>query len=170
VRIGPLTRDRKAYLTRDAALAGELDAWLRAREADGTLAALRARWLGAERAAPRTASASDLDALLALVDLRLALMPAVAAAKEAARRPILDAAQEARVLAAIETGARERASAPAAAAALFRAQLMAAREVQHGYLSLPVARRPEVGAFDLERICDRRWPPSRARSSRARPT
>jgi cyclohexadienyl dehydratase len=151
VRIGPLTRDRKAYLARDAALAAELDAWLRVREGDGTLAALRARWLGAERAAPRTASASDLDALLALVDLRLMLMPAVAAAKEAARRPIVDTEQEARVLAAVEVQARARGLAPAAAAALFRAQLMAAREVQHGYLSLPVARRPEVGAFALER-------------------
>lgn len=151
VRSGPLTRDRKAYLTRDAGLAGELDAWLRMREDDGTLATLRARWLGPERAAPRTASASNLDALLALVDLRLALMPAVAAAKEAARRPVVDAAQEARVLAVVETQAHERGLAPAAAAALFRAQLMAAREVQHGYLSLPVARRPEVGAFDLER-------------------
>jgi cyclohexadienyl dehydratase len=151
VRIGPLTRDRKAYLTRDPALATELDAWLRTREGDGTLAALRARWLGPARAAARTASGSDLDALLALVDLRLTLMPAVAAAKEAARRPIVDMAQEERVLAAVETQARARGLAPVVASALFRAQLMAAREVQHDYLSLPVARRPEVGAFDLER-------------------
>src|SRR5437879_5820349 len=76
VRLGPFTRDRKAYLGRDPALVAELDAWLRAREADGTLAALRARWLGAPRAAARSAFASDLEALLALVDLRLAFMPA----------------------------------------------------------------------------------------------
>src|SRR5439155_1648192 len=43
VRLGPFTRDRKGYLGRDPALVAELDAWLRAREADGTLAALRAR-------------------------------------------------------------------------------------------------------------------------------
>src|SRR5205809_761710 len=38
VRLGPFTRDRKGYLGRDPALVAELDAWLRAREADGTLA------------------------------------------------------------------------------------------------------------------------------------
>src|SRR5205823_1067224 len=78
VRVGPFTRDRKGYLGRDPALVAELDAWLRAREADGTLAALRARWLGPERARARSAFASDLDALVALVDLRLAFMPAIA--------------------------------------------------------------------------------------------
>src|SRR5207244_3313082 len=81
---------------RDPALVAELDAWLRAREADGTLAALRARWLGAERARARSAFASDLDALLALVDLRLAFMPAVAAAKRKTGRPVEDPGQEAR--------------------------------------------------------------------------
>src|SRR5439155_1334536 len=40
VRLGPFTRDRKAYLGRDPALVAELDAWLRAREADGPLPAL----------------------------------------------------------------------------------------------------------------------------------
>src|SRR5262245_11733944 len=34
-RIGPLTRDRKAYLAREPGLARELDEWLRARDADG---------------------------------------------------------------------------------------------------------------------------------------
>src|SRR5213078_3348903 len=90
VRLGPFTRDRKGYLGRDPALVAELDAWLRAREADGTLAALRARWLGPERARARSAFASDLDALVALVDLRLAFMPAVAAAKQKTGRPFED--------------------------------------------------------------------------------
>src|SRR5439155_434554 len=72
VRLGPFTRDRKGYLGRDPALVAELDAWLRAREADGTLAALRARWLGAERARARSAFASDPDALAALDPERVA--------------------------------------------------------------------------------------------------
>jgi len=59
VRLGPFTRDHKAYLGRDPALVAELDAWLRAREIDGTLAELRARWLGPARGAPRSARASD---------------------------------------------------------------------------------------------------------------
>src|SRR5262249_33426465 len=74
-RLGPFTRDHKASLGRDPALVAELDAWLRAREIDGTLAELRARWLGPARGGPRSARASDLDALVALVDLRLAFMP-----------------------------------------------------------------------------------------------
>jgi cyclohexadienyl dehydratase len=150
VRSGPLTRDRKAYLARDPELARQLDLWLRARETDGTLAMLRARWLDAERAARTTSSGSDLGALLALVDLRLALMPAVAAAKEAAGRPVLDAEQEARVLAAVETQARARGVAPAGIASLFIAQLTAARKVQRSFLALPVGGRPEVEALDLE--------------------
>src|SRR3989442_1645816 len=100
VRLGPFTRDRKAYLGRDPALVAELDAWLRTREADGTLAALRARWLGATRAAARSAFASDLDALLALVDLRLAFMPAGAAAQRKIGPAVGEAGQEAGVLGA----------------------------------------------------------------------
>src|SRR5207302_8934716 len=97
VRVGPFTRDRKGYLGRYPALVAELDAWLRAREADGTLAALRARWLGPERARARSAFASDLDALVALVDLRLAFMPAVARATRQPGRPASAPAQEQRV-------------------------------------------------------------------------
>ena len=83
-RIGPLTRDRKAWLVRAdrAALAAELDAWLLAREADGRLAAARAKWLGDEAASlSRRATAEPLAALLAAVDERLALMPLVGAVK-----------------------------------------------------------------------------------------
>jgi len=137
VRLGPFTRDHKAYLGRDPALVATLDAWLRAHEADGTLATLRARWLGPTHAAARSASASDLDALVALVDLRLAFMPAVAAAKRAAGRPIEDAEQETRVLAAARTRAAERGLDPAAAEALFRAQIEAARALQHDFLAHP---------------------------------
>src|SRR5439155_20278582 len=147
VRLGPFTRDRKGYLGRDPALVAELDAWLRAREADGTLAALRARWLGPERARARSAFASDLDALVALVDLRLAFMPAIAAAKQKTGRPVEDPEQEARVLAAVRARAGERGLDPAAVEALFRAQIEAARAVEHEFLAHP----EEVDALDLAR-------------------
>jgi len=147
VRLGPFTRDRKAYLGRDPALVAELDAWLRAREADGTLAALRARWLGAPRAAARSAFASDLEALLALVDLRLAFMPAVAAAKQKTGRPVEDPEQEARVLGAVRARAAERGLDPAAIEALFRAQIEAARALEREFLAHP----EEVDGLDLER-------------------
>ena len=127
-RLGPLTHDRKAYLARDPALAAELDAWLRAREADGTLAELRARWFGAEHQSLRSAFDSDLAALVALMDLRLALMPAVAAAKETAGLPVEDPAQEDRIIARVRTRARARALTPESVEALFRAQLTAARD------------------------------------------
>src|SRR5213083_997845 len=147
VRVGPFTRDRKGYLGRDPALVAELDAWLRAREADGTLAALRARWLGPERARARSAFASDLDALVALVDLRLAFMPAVAAAKQKTGRSVEDVGQEARVLGAVRARAAERGLSPAGVEALFRAQIEAARAVEHEFLAHP----EEGDALDLER-------------------
>src|SRR5438034_296472 len=137
VRVGPFTRDRKGYLGRDPALVAELDAWLRAREADGTLAGLRARWLGRERARARSAFASDLDALVALVDLRLAFMPAVAAAKRKTGRPVEDPGQEARVLGAVRARAAERGLDPTAVEALFRAQIEAARHLEQEFLAHP---------------------------------
>ncbi|HYY06417.1 MAG TPA: transporter substrate-binding domain-containing protein [Candidatus Limnocylindria bacterium] len=146
LRLGPFTRDRKGYLGRDPALVAELDAWLRAREADGTLAGLRSRWLGPERARARSAVASDLDALLALVDLRLAFMPGVAAAKQKSGRPVEDPGQEARVLAAVRARGAERGLDPAAVEALFRAQIDAARALEQDWLAHPW----EVDALDLE--------------------
>ncbi len=151
VRLGPLTHDRKAYLGADKGLVAELDAWLRAREVDGTLATLRGRWLGERYGAARSGLESDVDALLATVELRLALMPAVAAAKEAARLPVEDTAQEARVLAAAREQAAARGLDPAAAEALFTAIIGAARGVQREFLATPPARRPAVERLDLAR-------------------
>jgi len=149
--LGPLTNDRKAYLARDPALAEELDAWLRAREIDGSLAAFRTRTLGPQWSTPHSAAASDLDALLALIELRLAFMPAVALAKEQRGLPTEDAAQEAQVLA----GAREQAAllrvAPESVAALFAAMLRAARDIQDAYRAIPARDRPPVETMDLER-------------------
>ena len=147
VEHGPFTRDAKAYLARDPAVVAELDAWLRAREADGTLADLRARWLGPARADRRSPAAADLDAVLALIDLRLAFMPAIAAAKLAAGRDVEDPAQEARVLEAARAAADRHGLDPSGVEALFRALLAAARAIQRAYLASPWP----VDALDLER-------------------
>jgi cyclohexadienyl dehydratase len=144
---GPFTRDAKAYLGRDPALVAELDAWLRAREADGTLADLRARWLGPARAERRTLAEADLDALLALIDLRLAFMPAIAAAKRAAGREVDDPAQEARVLEAARESAKRHGLDPDGVNALFEAIIAAARTIQRGFLARPWPVEP----LDLER-------------------
>src|SRR6266404_837398 len=122
VRLGPFTRDRKGYLGRDPALV-------------------------AERARARSAFASDLDALVALVDLRLAFMPAVAASKQKTGRSVEDAGQEARVLGAVRARAAERGLSPAAVEALFRAQIEAARHLEQEFLAHP----EEVDTLDLER-------------------
>jgi cyclohexadienyl dehydratase len=147
VRLGPFSRDHKAYLGRDPALVARLDAWLRAHEADGTLVKLRERWLGPARGGERTAFASDLGALLALIDLRLAFMPAVGAAKRASGRPIEDPEQEARVLASVRAESAERGLDPGGVETLFRAQIDAARVVQTEFLAHPW----EIDPLDLER-------------------
>ncbi len=149
-RVGPLTRDRKAYLGRDPGLVASLDAWLRDREADGTLAALRTRWLGPGKSAPRSRFASDLDALLALLDLRLGLMPAVAAAKEKAGLPVDDPPQEERVLAAARAAARRDGVDEETVAQLFLVQVEVARDTQRAFLDTPPAERPPVAALDLQ--------------------
>ena len=149
VALGPLTNDRKAYLARDPALAEELDAWLRAHEADGSLATMRAWALGPAWAAPRTAAASDVDALLALIDLREAFMPAVAQAKLQAGLPTTDPAQEDEV----RSRARERAQLLGAPVdridALVTALLAASRDIQDDYRRTPAEDRPPVESMDL---------------------
>ena len=136
--LGPITRDRKAYLIRPerAELAADLDRWLLEREADGSLAALRRRYLGAN-AGP--AEAEPLTALLAAVDERLALMPIVGVAKRREGIPLVAERREALV---IRTGveavraaaaARQRKPPPEALVrAAFRAQIEAAKQVQWG--------------------------------------
>jgi cyclohexadienyl dehydratase len=150
VAMGPLTHDRKAYLARDPALADELDAWLREREIDGSLPALRARLLGPRWATPPSAAASDLDALLAAIELRLAFMPAVALAKEQRGLPTADPEQEAAVLARAREQARLVGAPPEHVVALFDALIAAARNVQDAYRATPASRRPPVETMDLE--------------------
>ena len=113
------------------------DRWLLRSEQSGELAGLRRRH-GLRNA--RTAEA--LPALLASLDERLSLMPAVALAKRVLGLPIEDASQEERVHAAarnaVEQAAREFGCEPPPAADLQRfvdAQLRAARFVQERELA-----------------------------------
>jgi cyclohexadienyl dehydratase len=151
--LGPYTRDWKAYWLPASAAerARDLDAWLLAREADGTLAALRARTLpiGA-----RAASATPLAALGAALEERLALMPQVAEAKRASGAAVRAPAQERAVLAAAlasvhEAAAHAGTTAPsdAAVGAFFTALIDAASEIQEHTLAGPKAAEPA----DLER-------------------
>src|SRR5262249_29886351 len=95
-------RDRKAYLLRqaDSPLREWLDTWLIAQE-KSVLAPLCERWFtaGAGSVPPAVTN------LLTLMDLRLALMPAVAQYKSQYNLPIEDPAQEATILAHAEAQA-----------------------------------------------------------------
>lgn len=137
--IGPLTRDRKAawFPCSREALLQAFDRWLLAAESSGQLARLRHRHGLAE-----ARTAAPLPALLARLDERLALMPAIARAKRTLARPIEDPAQEDRVRAAAQTtaarAAREFGVEPPSEPALRRfvdAQLTAARFVQNRALA-----------------------------------
>jgi cyclohexadienyl dehydratase len=132
--IGPLTRDLKAawFPIGGEELARDFDDWLFRFEAEGDLAGLRERsgLSGARTARP-------LPALLASLDERLALMPAVADAKRTLGLPVEDRSQEERVHGAFRLAclraAEELGIEPPADAALHRfvdAQLRAARFVQ----------------------------------------
>jgi len=150
--LGPFTRDLKAYwLPADAAdLAAELDAWLLAREADGSLGALRDRWFPAGARSP---TADPLAGLLAASDERLALMPAVAEWKRDTGAAVVDPAREMRVVEAgwlaVRGAAGDGAAPPRAAVeAWYRAQIDAAVSVQRRVLAGPT---PAGSArFDLE--------------------
>jgi cyclohexadienyl dehydratase len=128
--IGPFTRDIKAYaLPAEAVeLRRRVDEWLAAREADGWLNAQRRRWLG-ERAV-RTAPEACFDALAAAIDLRLQLMPLVAAVKRRDGLPIEDAAQEARVREHVRSEATAVGLRPSEVVELFRIQIEAAKAVE----------------------------------------
>ncbi len=108
VQLGPFTSDLKAYLVHPdrSELAADLDAWLMARESDGTLAALRRRYLG-HGDSPSTAE--PVSALLAAVGERLDLMPLVAEAKRATGTPVTVPEREARVIDAALAATREAA-------------------------------------------------------------
>ena len=167
--LGPFTQDRKAFLLPpgETAMANDLDAWLMARAEAGELAEWRARSLGPQHAQPEPAL--PLPALLAALDARLSLMPAVAEAKRRSGAPIEAPEREQRVLAAaIESIQPNRAARPAenptaptlereeerreALLLLFRAQIEAAKAVQRATLAEPPSEEFEGEPPDLDQV------------------
>ena len=149
-QLGPLTSDITALWVRAdrADLADQLDAWLLDEEASGRLDALRRHWLGPGA----EGTARPEDALVAATAERLALMPAVAAAKRRTGKAVEDAAQEERVIAAgVEAVAKAAAARGKSAPrrelveAFFRAQIEAAKQVQER-----VVPAEAVPTFSLE--------------------
>lgn len=145
----PFTRDRKAYWLPAAAgaRAEDLDAWLLAREADGTLARLREAHGIAAPAGPLPAL--PLSALVAAIDERLDLMPLVAEAKRGDGASVRVPEREARVVEAAREAVRRAARLRGAAAPddgaverFFRAQMAAARAVQEAVLAGPPRAGP----------------------------
>lgn len=136
--IGPLTRDRKAAWFRRAARSRlqDFDRWLLEAEATGKLAELRLR-----HGLPDARTATPGAALLARLDERLSLMRDVADVKLVMGRPIEDRPREERVLdaaqAAVERIARKAGHTtppPSAVRDVFRAQIEAAKWIQHARL------------------------------------
>ena len=124
-----LSQDRKAYWVSPKAsgLLDDLDAWIEARENDGSLDRWREEYFGKRRA-------SELDQrLLRVVDLvgrRLMLMPVVALAKQAGGRAIEDPIREEVVEKAAMRTARDAGLDEAAYLNLVRVQFVAAKAVQ----------------------------------------
>ncbi len=147
-RWGPFTRDRKAYLVRADRpdLAADLDAWLLARERDGTLARLRRHHLRDETAA---ATATVVGSLFAAIDERFSLMPMVGVAKREQGFPIEDWDREQVVIDSAVAGVSawaEQLGRPAPGGAevrqLFEVLIEAAKELQ-----LQAVRAPRPDAF-----------------------
>lgn len=128
-------RDRKAYMVRrtDGELREWIDKWLIERERDGFLVGLRQQWLGETK----TRSLSPFASLFALLDLRLALMPAIADYKHRYALPIEDLKQEAVIIEQAAAVARARHGDPEAVQTLFRIQIALAKQVQHFTLNKP---------------------------------
>jgi cyclohexadienyl dehydratase len=121
-------RDRKAYMVRreDSDVREWLDQWLTSREKDGFLGKLRMHWLGKEPEITPHAWA----ALLALIDMRLAMMPAIADFKRRNNLPIEDTQQEKAVLARVAAQARTLGLNEESIQQIFRVQIELAKQVQ----------------------------------------
>ncbi|MDA1067597.1 MAG: transporter substrate-binding domain-containing protein [Verrucomicrobia bacterium] len=141
--LAPFSRDNKAWLVHPekVELADQLDAWLLAKEADGTLGNLRQAYLPPGN---EFKTATPLPALLAAMDERLSLMVAVAESKRVLGKPVEDLAQEARVIEAavkgvIEESQRQSVGPPdtSAVEAFFKAQIEAAKAIQFKTLEGP---------------------------------
>lgn len=126
-RLGPFTTDYKAILVgpeRDD-LAARIDRWLVERESDGSLAAARTESLGDPQA--DSPAAATMQAIAALVRLRLDLMPMVAGAKARKGKRVTDEGQEARV---IERARSWSAHPSGRIDGVFRALIALAKQVQ----------------------------------------
>jgi cyclohexadienyl dehydratase len=124
-------RDHKAYLVRraDSPLREWLDTWLVAHE-KSVLTPLREHWFTVEAGSVPPAVTN----LLVLMDLRLALMPAVAQYKSQYNLPIEDPAQEATILEHAEAQAQGAELDRTAIRELFRLQIELAKQVQRATL------------------------------------
>jgi cyclohexadienyl dehydratase len=148
--IGPFTRDRKAYalpVQRDS-LRRRVDAWLAAREADGSLNALRRRWLG--EAALVTPQEACFEAITAAVEMRLGFMPLVGAVKRRHGMPIEVPAQEERVLRQVRAAAEKEGLRGEDMARVFRLLIEASKAVQRRVVEAPAAASPRPGAPSLQ--------------------
>jgi cyclohexadienyl dehydratase len=159
--VGPFTYDHKAFLlpASQVQLAERVDAWLVEREQDGWLPSLRGRWLG--EWAALNADAMARETVGALIELRLGLMPMVAAAKRGAALPIEDPAQEERVV------GRARAQAGDAARhveGVYRVLIEMAKSVQRQASATTPAQpldrlRAAIGRVDQQLIGELRHLP-----------
>ncbi len=144
VALPQLTQDHKSYaLRRDAGpLASEIDVWIAAREVDGWLNQQRQRYLGANSLwSPEQAS---LETLAAAIDLRLKLMPYVAAVKHRDGLPIADPIQEQRVLERVATQAATYGLQADGVVDVFRLLITAAKAVESKHSDSELA-----GTLDL---------------------
>ena len=146
--LGRFTRDRKAYALPLAAadLLAKLDDWLAAREADGWLNERR-QWFGAgATVTPRQAA---FEALVNAMDLRLQLMPVVAAVKRRDGIPIEDPAQETRVLDRVRAQAVSAGLNGDDVAQVFRIQIEAAKAVERAAVA---HGQPDGSLTDLRAV------------------
>ncbi|SMF94303.1 Chorismate mutase [Methylomagnum ishizawai] len=127
--LGPFTQDRKAMaLPLDhVELRDRIDDWLAARETDGWLPQQR-QALGAQAAmAPEQVCA---EAISANLSQRFSLMPWVAAVKRRESLPIIDPAQEAKVLAQARAMAAREGLPENEAARLFTVLMELSKSIQ----------------------------------------
>jgi chorismate mutase-like protein len=115
----------------------QVDDWLAAREADGWLNQLRRQWFGTQTA--RTPQEAGVRAVVAAVELRLQLMPFVAAVKRREHLPIADPTQEARVLEHVRGAASAAGLDAESVAEFFRVQMEAAKLVEERDSTEPIA-------------------------------
>ena len=127
-------RDRKAYLLRsaDVMLRSWIDTWLAEREADGFLAQAREHWFGS---AHGEGPSIVVAGLFALLDLRLALMPGVAAYKQAHDLPVEDCARERALLTHLTDQAQLSGLSTDAIKIFLRTQINLAKQVQQDTLA-----------------------------------